>query len=66
MTSAATQVLAPDLLAISHGTSSSAGQAAVAALVYGAMISLVFLVHPNQTEMTVRVPLDNGAAPEEN
>ena len=33
MTSAATQVLAPDLLAISHGTSSSAGQAAVAALV---------------------------------
>ena len=40
--------------------------AAIAALVYGAMISLVFLVHPNQTEMTVRVPLDNGAAPEEN
>ena len=33
MTSVATPVLAPDLLAISHGTSSPAGQAAVAGLV---------------------------------
>lgn len=35
----------------------------IAALGYGAMIALVFLVTPKQTELTVRVPIDETANP---
>jgi uncharacterized membrane protein YcgQ (UPF0703/DUF1980 family) len=34
-----------------------------AALVYGAMLALVLLVEPNQTEMRVRVPLETVQDP---
>lgn len=37
--------------------------AVIASLVYGAMLALVFLVTPNQAEMTVRVPIDDNANP---
>ena len=30
----------------------------IAGVIYGGMVALVMLVHPNQREMTVRIPND--------